>query len=66
MLATAATTRVYWKEPLFTDNVDVVAIGRSHAPGQVFEWGNFIVTYIAKDAFDNSVTCTFELYVSRK
>jgi len=51
---------------MFVDNVAIVSVVRSHAPGQVFEWGDHVVTYVAKDAFNNAATCTFELYVTRK
>lgn len=64
VFTTASSTRVTWIEPTFTDDVKVVLISRSHAPGQVFEWGDHVVTYVAKDAFDNTATCVFELYVT--
>ena len=66
VITAITTTRVYWDEPLFTDNVQVVEIVRSHAPGQVFTWGDFVVSYVAKDAFGNAVSCVFEVYVTRK
>ena len=59
-------TRVNWTEPVFVDNVAVVEVLRSHAPGQLFAWGDYVISYIAKDAFSNSATCVFELFVSRK
>ena len=57
---------VNWKEPVFVDNVEVVQVIRSHAPNNLFSWGDYVVTYIAKDAFENSASCTFEINVSRK
>ena len=59
-------TRVNWTEPVFVDNVAVDEVLRSHAPGQLFAWGDYVISYIAKDAFSNSATCVFELFVSRK
>ena len=59
------TTRVFWFQPIFTDNTDVVSISRSHAPGQLFGWGDHVVTYIAKDAFNNVAKCIFRIYVTR-
>ena len=59
-------TRVNWTEPVFVDNVAVVEVLRSHAPRQLFAWGDYVISYIAKDAFNNSATCVFELFVSRK
>lgn len=60
------TKRVFWPEPTFTDNKGVVSVSRSHASGQLFEWGDTVVTYVAKDAFNNVAECTFRIYVTRK
>ena len=66
VISSLSSTRVDWDEPEFEDNVGVVEVLRSHAPNQLFLWGDYVISYIAKDAFNNSVTCIFELYVSRK
>ena len=58
--------RVFWTEPQFRDNQVIKSISRSHAPGQYFTRGDFIVTYVARDLAGNSVSCTFELYVMGK
>ena len=65
-ISMTSLTRVNWTEPVFIDNVAVVEVLRSHAPGQLFTWGDYVISYIAKDAFNNSATCVFELFVSRK
>ncbi|XP_047133368.1 uncharacterized protein LOC100208285 isoform X1 [Hydra vulgaris] len=55
---------VTWKEPQFDDDVAVVEVIRSHSPNGLFSWGDYVITYIAKDAFENSVSCTFEINVT--
>ena len=65
VLSSTKTKRVFWSEPKFTDNKGVVSVSRSHASGQLFEWGDTVVTYIAKDAFNNVAECTFRIYVTR-
>ena len=65
VLTSTKTKRVFWSEPKFTDNKGVVSVSRSHASGQLFECGDTVVTYIAKDSFNNVAECTFRIYVTR-
>ena len=51
---------------MFTDNKGVTVIEKSHYPNQIFAWGDYIINYLAKDAFGNAAKCTFELFVMRK
>ena len=59
-------SQVFFTEPVFTDNKQVTVIQKSHRPGVSLAWGDYVVTYIAQDAFGNSASCTFDLNVMRK
>ncbi|SDX36077.1 Calx-beta domain-containing protein, partial [Lutibacter oricola] len=58
---------VSWTEPTVSDNCTnpaSITWEKSHTPGTVFPVGTTIVTYTAKDEFDNvSATCSFNVTV---
>lgn len=64
VIATQEKTRVYWREPTFEDNIAVVSVNASHTAGQLFGWGDYVITYVAKDGYGNSAVCLFDLYVT--
>ena len=57
-------TPVSWIEPQFTDNIGIAEVTQSHKPGQNFSWGDYVVTYVAKDESGNTAVCSFDLYVT--
>ena len=59
-------SQVFFTEPVFTDNKQVAVVQKSHRPGMFMAWGDYVVTYLALDAFGNSASCTFDLNVMRK
>lgn len=63
-MITGKRAPVTWTEPQFTDNIKIASVVQSHQPGQEFEWGDYIVTYVAKDEYGNTATCSFDLYVT--
>ncbi|XP_048248139.1 uncharacterized protein LOC124151774 isoform X1 [Haliotis rufescens] len=54
---------VEWEEPVFTDDVGVVNIEQTHRSGQTFAYGEYIVSYVAYDAENNSAECEFDIIV---
>lgn len=55
---------VSWTEPVATDNVGVVTLSRTHAPGQTFPAGTTDVSYMAEDAAGNRTTASFSVTVA--
>ena len=61
---TNGTAFVNWDEPRFSDNVNISRLLRpSLAPGNALHWGTYDISYIAYDNSDNSVDCSFKIYV---
>ncbi|XP_041364224.1 uncharacterized protein LOC121379643 [Gigantopelta aegis] len=56
-------TAVMWEEPVFTDDVGIVDIQKTHRSGQTFSYGEYIVSYVAYDAENNSVECDFGIII---
>lgn len=54
---------VFWDVPNITDNCDSLTIVASHQPGDTFDIGVTIVTYVATDGCDNSTVCSFAVEV---
>jgi hypothetical protein len=54
---------VNWTPPTATDNCAVTSFTSTHAPGATFGPGTTTVTYTAKDAMNNTSTCTFTVRV---
>ncbi|MCF8247982.1 MAG: HYR domain-containing protein [Saprospiraceae bacterium] len=52
-----------WAAPGAGDNCGVTSLTGSHVPGAVFPVGTTTVTYTAKDAANNSATCSFVITV---
>ena len=57
---------ITWTPPTFTDNVGVVSVIHTNSPGDTFNPGQSSVTYTAKDAAQNIITCVFSVVVKRK
>ncbi|KAF4523393.1 hypothetical protein B566_EDAN013475, partial [Ephemera danica] len=57
--------QVYWREPVFTDNVEVVNVYKNKEPGSVFSVGAHQVTYTARDAAGNRAHCSFTVTLTR-
>ncbi|MEB2780124.1 MopE-related protein, partial [Algoriphagus sp. C2-6-M1] len=55
---------VTWTEPTATDNSESVTLTSNFEPGSVFPVGTTEVTYTAKDAAGNQVTCKFNVTVN--
>ncbi len=55
---------VSWTPPTASDNCAVTQFTSNFAPGDTFPKGLTTVTYTAKDAADNSVTCSFTVTVT--
>ncbi|KAK6170352.1 hypothetical protein SNE40_018764 [Patella caerulea] len=54
---------VDWDEPVFIDDIGIVDIQQTHRPGQTFPLGEYIVSYVAYDAENNSAECNFGVIV---
>ena len=54
---------VYWTPPTRTDNC-ATTFTASHSPGAYFGIGTTTVTYTAKDASNNTTTCSFNVTVN--
>jgi|GEM_PF-1569465 len=52
-----------WAAPGAGDNCGVTSLTASHVPGSVFPVGTTTVTYTAKDAANNTSTCSFLITV---
>ncbi len=52
-----------WAAPGAGDNCGVVSFTASHVPGNVYPVGSTTVTYTAKDAANNTSTCSFVITV---
>ncbi|KAL8565044.1 hypothetical protein ACOMHN_003420 [Nucella lapillus] len=59
----SAMVMVTWEEPVFEDNVAIVRIQQTHRSGQAFHQGEYLVTYVAYDAENNSAECSFTVIV---
>ena len=57
---------VDWIPPRAVDNCDSVLVTSTHMPGDTFEVGTTVVTYVATDACGNTKNCTFEVVVIQK
>jgi HYR domain/Secretion system C-terminal sorting domain len=56
-----------WTPPTATDNcAGPVTVTSTHTPGQLFQTGVTTVTYTARDANQNSATCTFTVTVQQQ
>jgi hypothetical protein len=61
--AGAASTAVEWTPPTASDNVGVVSLSPTQAPGSAFSVGITTVTYTARDAAANEAFATFTVTV---
>ncbi|MBI1228411.1 MAG: HYR domain-containing protein [Bacteroidetes bacterium] len=52
-----------WSAPGAGDNCGVTSLTASHVPGNVYPVGTTTVTYTAKDAANNTATCSFTITV---
>ncbi len=55
---------VTWTPPTPSDNCSVVSFNSDHNPGDTFPVGITTVTYTAKDAANNTTTCSFTVEVT--
>eukprot|EP00096_Caligus_rogercresseyi_P015196 TRINITY_DN7645_c0_g1_i1.p1 TRINITY_DN7645_c0_g1~~TRINITY_DN7645_c0_g1_i1.p1 ORF type:complete len:365 (+),score=57.94 TRINITY_DN7645_c0_g1_i1:199-1293(+) len=62
----AQNKKIYWKEPLFGDNVRVVHIVTNRLPGSRLPLGVSSIVYEARDNMGNRIRCSFEVNVTRK
>lgn len=53
-----------WKEPTFSDNVNVAHVYKTKSPGQLLGAGNHRVTYVAADSSGNIATCQFAIDIT--
>ena len=56
-------TRVYWNEPNVTDNTNKFSLAPTHMPGDLFDYGETDVKYIARDMSNNENHCNFKVTV---
>lgn len=54
-----------WAEPTAKDSCSVVTLTSNFASGSIFPIGTTTVTYTAKDAKDNTSTCSFKVIVAK-
>jgi hypothetical protein len=54
---------VTWTPPVATDNCSVTSFTSTYPPGSTFGPGTTTVTYTAKDALNNTSTCSFTVRV---
>ena len=57
------TAIVWWNPPIASDNSGNVSLTSSHKPGDTFQVGITVVTYIAMDESNNSNGVTFTVTV---
>ena len=57
---------VTWREPEFTDNVEVERITSTKKSGDYFTLGSTLVKYDAFDKSGNTVSCTFTVSLKGK
>ena len=50
---------VTWNVPTAVDNSGTVTLVGGNEPGDVFNLGNHLVTYVAVDQYNNQATCNF-------
>jgi len=55
--------RVFWKEPVFTDNVKIEHVIASALPGQELKLGKHLIVYQASDKEGNKEKCVFTITV---
>jgi hypothetical protein len=53
-----------WSVPTATDNCSIAAIFPTQQPGSCFPLGTSLVTYTARDAKNNTATCSFNVTVN--
>ena len=58
-----AAARVTWIPPTASDNSGEVTLSSSKEPGDSFDAGTTVVTYIARDPSSNFVTTSFKVTV---
>lgn len=56
--------KVVWKEPVFSDNINVAHVYKTKSPGQLLSVGNHRVTYVAADSSGNIATCQFAIDIT--
>ncbi len=62
--ATSCNQTVNWKPPTATDNCSVISFDPNYSPGSTFPIGTTVVTYTARDAANNTSTCSFNVVVT--
>ena len=55
--------RVFWKEPIFADNVKIAHVMASKLPGYKMKAGRHDVLYQAADSDGNKARCVFTVTV---
>jgi hypothetical protein len=68
VIAANSSTVVTWEAPEFRDNVGVKNIQELHTvrSGQMFDRGNYEITYVAYDEAGNAAQCHFMVYVLKE
>ncbi|RUS73175.1 hypothetical protein EGW08_019067, partial [Elysia chlorotica] len=56
---------VTWEDPEFSDNGKITRVEQNLRPGVVLPYGEYVVTYVAYDAENNSASCSFHVYVRK-
>ncbi|KAK3760498.1 hypothetical protein RRG08_022784, partial [Elysia crispata] len=56
---------VTWEEPEFSDNVKVTRVKQNRRSGIVLPYGEYLITYVAYDAENNSASCNFHVFVRK-
>ena len=57
------SARIFWSEPLVTDECSIFTITSTHQPGDSFGLNTTVVTFTATDACGNLSTCSFNVNV---
>jgi gliding motility-associated-like protein len=52
---------ISWDVPSVNTSCSEVTVSSNYQPGQIFNYGTFTVTYIAKDENGNEATCSFDV-----
>ncbi|XP_072051852.1 hyalin-like [Amphiura filiformis] len=60
-----SSVRVFWDEPVVTDNSGDVTRESSHFSGQSFPIGDTVVMYTFTDVANNIATCTFTITITQ-
>jgi ELWxxDGT repeat protein len=61
---TGTTTVATWTAPTATDNCSYPSVSSTYSSGAAFSVGTTTVTYTAKDAQNNTATCSFTVTIS--